>query len=344
MLPEGPRLASMFTSHMVLQQRVRVPVWGWAAPGQPVTVRFAGQVRTGTADAAGCWRVTLDPLKPGVPFEMTVTGRGTVRLDDIAVGEVWLASGQSNMEWPVSRADRAVAEMAAADRPGIRLFSVKRTKADEPCRTVTGAWQPCSPERVAAFSAVAYFFARQLHDVLGVPIGIINASWDGSRAEAWTPRQTLLADPALKGIVERAECELAEYERRPGYYDELQAQWLLDVRHAEASGRPRPCKLDLPIKPRSRGASQNNWMVRFHRISYGFVSTKAAPGSAKGEDLETYHSTRQHCPNQQISAPQSRGWRAAPGAVLRAIRSTSHACICSISRSHERVLRSGYLV
>lgn len=252
-MTEAPRLASMFTSHMVLQQRTRVPVWGWAAPGEPVTVRFEDQVRTATSDATGCWRVMLEPLEAGGPFVMTVTGgRGTVRLDNVAVGEVWLASGQSNMEWPVSRADQGAEEIAASDRPGIRLFSVDRTKADEPRQAVTGAWQPCSPATVGPCSAVAYFFARDLHDALGVPIGIVIAAWDGSRAEAWTPRQVLELDPDLSGIVRRADDELEAYGRNPDHYAQLRAQWQVDVQRAEAAGRPRPSKLQLPIKTGSR--------------------------------------------------------------------------------------------
>lgn len=251
--PGGLRVASIFASSMVLQRHTSVPIWGWARPGETITVRFAGQVKTAAADATGRWLVALDTRDAGGPFVMTVAGRDhALRLDDIAVGEVWLASGQSNMEWPVSDAADGPREITAADRPQIRLFTVNRTKADEPREDVIGTWRRCSPATVGPFSAVGYFFARELHDVLGVPIGIINASWDGSRAEAWTPCDTLAADPDLEVILERAGREMAEYARDPDHYEELRAQWKVDVRRAETEGRPRPCKLDLPIKPWSR--------------------------------------------------------------------------------------------
>jgi sialate O-acetylesterase len=247
------RLASVFTSHMILQRGAPVPIWGWARPGEVVGVRFTKQFKTASADANGRWLVTLDPLAAGTPFTLTVTaGDETVTIENVAVGDVWLASGQSNMEWPVSQAANAAGEIEAAHRSCIRLFTVKKKTADQPRVNVTGAWQPCSPATVGAFSAVGYFFARELQHVVGVPIGIINASWDGSRAEAWTPRGVLEADPQLKVIVERTEKGIAEFLRNSAYYEDLRREWELDVARAEAEGRARPCKLDLPIQPGSR--------------------------------------------------------------------------------------------
>jgi sialate O-acetylesterase len=199
----------LFTDNMVLQRDMPVPVWGWADPGEEVTVSMAGQTHTTNADDAGSWKVVLKPLTVGKPLEMTVrdaAGR-TIIVKDIRVGEVWVCSGQSNMTMGVSLCKDAEKEIAAADYPDIRLFMVPNVKSPQPTRALGGAWKPCSPTTIAeggwgGFSAAAYYFGRTVHKELGVPIGLISSSWGGSFAEHWTRHETLVNNPALKSLAQ----------------------------------------------------------------------------------------------------------------------------------------------
>jgi sialate O-acetylesterase len=219
-------LASLFSDRMVLQRDKRLPVWGDAPPHAEVSVRFAGhEVRTQT-DADGRWSLALPPLEAsatGRTFEVTaacadgVTMR--VALSDVLVGEVWLCSGQSNMEWAVNQSDRATVEIAAADYPTIRLFTVPKRVSDVPeARLAFGQWETCSPQTVATFSAVGYFFGRELSRQLGVPIGLVHSSWGGTVAEAWVSRDGLTAH------VDVAELWHA-FERQLPHLDVLTQQW-----------------------------------------------------------------------------------------------------------------------
>ena len=180
-------LAPLFTDHAVLQCDKPVPVWGRADAGEKVTVTFHGQAISATTGADGRWIVYLEKLAASAePAELVVTGRNTVTVRDVLVGEVWLASGQSNMEWPVNKARDAAQEMAAANFPLIRHVRIEHTVATAPADTVkTSGWQPASPATVGGFTAVGYFFARDLHRKLGVPVGIIHSSWGGTAIESW---------------------------------------------------------------------------------------------------------------------------------------------------------------
>ena len=199
-------LATLFCDHMVIQREKPVPVWGWCEPGETVTVALAGHKATAVAGADGAWRVTLPEQTVGEPLELSVTvGRERKVITDVLVGEVWVGSGQSNMEWPLNLSRDAAAEMAAANYPGIRLFTVpKRPSLKREPETV-GAWSLCTPESAGPFSAVAYFFGRDLHQQLNVPVGLINCSWGGTVAEAWTSRESLAAEPQLKYFVDQID-------------------------------------------------------------------------------------------------------------------------------------------
>jgi len=179
------KLAALFSDHMVLQRGIAVPVWGWAGAGDRITVRFAGQSRSARADRTGKWQVSLASLKAsGEPRDMIVSSKAEeteVILRDIVVGDVWVCSGQSNMEWPLSAAQQAVEETAAAVYPNMRLFTVPRIATLCPAEDIRGSWARCTPASAGPFSAVGYFFGRELHRKTGVPIGLINASW----AEPW---------------------------------------------------------------------------------------------------------------------------------------------------------------
>ena len=198
------RLPKVIGDHMVLQQGKPVPVWGWAEAGEKVTVTVGESKATATAGDDGKWMVKLDAMDVGGPCQMTVQGNNTITLEDILIGEVWVCSGQSNMQWPVSASNDPQKEIAAADYPHIRLFTVARTVAEKPMDDCEGAWAACSPQTVPGFSAVAYFFGRHLHQQLEVPVGLINTSWGGTMAEAWTSREGLLGEPDFEPILERS--------------------------------------------------------------------------------------------------------------------------------------------
>lgn len=198
------KLPAVLGDHMVLQRQMPVKVWGWADPGEAVTVKLAGQEVSATACEKGKWSVTLQPMEAGGPYAMAVIGKNTLTLQDVLVGEVWIASGQSNMEFPVAGSVNAQQEIAQADYPQIRLFTVPKKIAESPTTECDSRWQACTPQSVPGFSAVAYFFGRQIHKELGVPVGLINSSWGGTPAESWMTAEALQSDEDFKPIVERA--------------------------------------------------------------------------------------------------------------------------------------------
>lgn len=204
-------LPAIFGEAMVIQQGMPAPVWGWAEPGEKVTVTFAGQTKTATADEKGRWQVKLDALKSDAKGQnLTVAGGNNIELKDVLVGEVWICSGQSNMEWSVNNSLNPKEEIAAADYPNIRLFNVPgHTVAPAPQEKGAGQWQVCSPKTIGGFSAVGYYFGRRLQKDLDVPIGLVGSNWGGTRIEPWCSLEGLESVPELKeiaaGVKERAE-------------------------------------------------------------------------------------------------------------------------------------------
>jgi sialate O-acetylesterase len=196
------KLAGVFGDNMVLQADMPVPVWGTANAGETVVVRFAGQEAAATADADGRWRATLAPLASGTAGTLTVTADREIACQEVVVGEVWICSGQSNMEWNVAGANDAAKEIAAASFPLIRRFNVPNTVSDRPESEVVGTWQVCTPETVGGFTAVGYYFAREIHRATGKPIGLIQSDWGGTPAQAWTPLATLRDTPELAHYAE----------------------------------------------------------------------------------------------------------------------------------------------
>jgi len=193
------RLASPFQDHAVLQRDQVLPVWGWAAPLTRIRVTLAGNEAHGLSNAQGDWLVRLPALSAGGPHTLTVEAAGeTLTITNLLVGEVWIASGQSNMEWPLDQSRPFTDEaIATADFPGIRFFKVGRRTHLGPHRTVDGSWQLATPSAAPLFSAVAFAFARRLHRELGVPIGILSSSWGGTIIETWTSRSTLAHNPEI---------------------------------------------------------------------------------------------------------------------------------------------------
>ncbi len=252
-------LAPLFTDGAVLQRGKPVPIWGRAEPGEKITVSFAGQRREATPDAAGRWLVLLEPLAATAQGgDLTVAGKNTLVLRDVVVGEVWLASGQSNMEWPVSRAADAAAEIAAADFPLLRHVKIERAVAEAPADTVkTSGWQRTTPQTAGAFTAVGYFFARDLHRKLGVPVGVINSTWGGTPIEAWMSPAALAGDPRFAVVAERWRGNLAAFPAAQAAYDADLAAWTKAEAAAKAQGAPAHAawlkKNPRPRAPRGPG-------------------------------------------------------------------------------------------
>ncbi|MHC4647163.1 MAG: sialate O-acetylesterase [Planctomycetota bacterium] len=245
------KLPVVLGDNMVLQRGVEAPIWGWAEPGEKVTVRLEKARARTTADEKGKWMVKIGPLESGGPFEMKVRGRNRIKLTNIMVGEVWVCSGQSNMQWSVERADNAEQEIAAANYPKIRLLTVERNTSGQPLDNCVGSWSPCSPETVRRFSAVAYFFGRHLNGELNVPIGLINTSWGGTRIEPWTPPVGFASVPALEDILKQIEQADAEYAKTvTGSLDAVEA-WVNQCRKALTEKQSLPATPTWPTHPLS---------------------------------------------------------------------------------------------
>ena len=225
------QLAAVFSDNAVLQQGKSVPVWGWCDPGETVVVEFRGR-RVETVSENGRWFVKLPRQRAGGPDPLVVRGRSQMLvLTNVLVGEVWVCSGQSNMEWPLSRSENSQAAIEAAANPQIRLFTVPKLKADEPVENVKASWQLCDPTTVPGFSAVAYFFGRDLQRARGVPVGLVHTSWGGSPAEVWMRREVIDMDPDFrKSILDPLP------ERRKKYEASL-AAWEKDAAALRSQGK-----------------------------------------------------------------------------------------------------------
>lgn len=252
-------LPSLFTDHMVLQRDREVPVFGWADPGESVTVSFAGQEKSTTADAEGNWEVRLAPLAANAqPQTLVIKGSNEISIDDVLVGEVWVCSGQSNMQWPVAATWNADLAIQSAKHPTIRLLTIENAGVQQPIQDFEGAWQVCAPETIADFSAVGYHFGQQLQAILDVPIGLIDNAWGGSSAEAWVQRERLAADDTNYGpLMQRwAETEAnAELSESYAAYEAALLYWQAAQIKAKQAGEEVPRQPDRP----------NNQMVTQHR-------------------------------------------------------------------------------
>jgi sialate O-acetylesterase len=236
------RLPDVIGSSMVLQQKQKVPIWGTADAGEKVTVTFGKKSKTAVADANGKWRVDLDPMTASfTPQTMTIAGKNKVELKDVLVGEVWLVAGQSNMQRLLRETANGEAVQAAATHPNIRLFNASREVAFKKKQGKLGEWAACSPASVAEFSAAGYYFGVEMERELKVPIGLLNSSYGGSQAEAWTPVEYLNANPDLKATVERTKIWDAERAQVRLDYDAAIKKWREDQDKARTTGaRPSP--------------------------------------------------------------------------------------------------------
>ena len=253
------KLAGLFVDHAILQRDKPVPVWGWSAPGDTVAVEFAGQTKSATADPTGRWQVTLDPMPSSSEARELValskTQNQQTKIADVLVGEVWFASGQSNMHWTFAPGHSVLnneEELESARDPLVRQFTVTRRQSPEPLTSLGGEWHPCTRPNLLkngqyGDSALAYFFARELRRSLDVPVGIINASMGGVSIESWTSEPAQLAEPELQAMVESRKPIQAAYEKEIADYNEKLAEWKQAVAAAKASQAPPPAE---PKKPR----------------------------------------------------------------------------------------------
>lgn len=219
------KLPAIIGDHMVLQRGQKIPVWGWADPGEKVSVSAAGQEQSATADKQGNWRIALAPIDAVGAIDLTITGANTIKLSDVLVGEVWVCSGQSNMEMQTQQAMNAEKELAGANDAELRLFHVQNAAFELPQKDVKGQWEICTPKSAAPFSAVGYFFGRELRQKLKAPVGLIESNWGGTPAESWTDRDTLKGDPAFAKIVKDHEAALAAYPEAKKQYDQAVHEW-----------------------------------------------------------------------------------------------------------------------
>lgn len=257
-------LPSLFGDHMVIQQGKKARVWGTAAPNEPVTVKLGDRENATVADDQGLWSVRIDPPAAGGPYELTVSApSGSRTIQDVLVGEVWVCSGQSNMQWPLSRAANPEQEVAQATDPQIRLFKVEMTVAAEPQDSVAGQWAVCAPEVAKDFSAVGYFFGRELRKELNVPVGLIQSAWGGTPAESWTTRATLESRRDFAPILERFEADMKNYPTAKAEFDQKLAEWQAAAEQAKAAGTEPPRRPGEPRGPESpwRPAGLYNAMI-----------------------------------------------------------------------------------
>ncbi len=246
------RLPSVISDNMVLQQGKSVPIWGWADANEAVTVTGSwgsGKWET-TADQDGKWMVKIDTGKAGGPYEMTVSGKNPITIKNILVGEVWVCSGQSNMEFTVKQAQNSAEEMADANNyPQIRSFTVGRKVIYAPMYNCNGKWQICSSQTAGTFTAAGYFFGRELNKQLNVPVGLIHTSWGGTPAESWMSKEYLENDPNFQPILKRFEEVSAKYPELKAKYREEMQKYDAIAPKLKAEGKPLPPRPEEPIGP-----------------------------------------------------------------------------------------------
>ena len=261
-------LNPLFTDHAVLQRDKPIPVWGTADPGETVRVSMSNETNSAasaTANADGRWLAQLPPLPAGGPYTVTIQGKNRVQLKDVLIGEVWVCSGQSNMEMELRRTFEADKSIAAAANPKIRLFTVAKATALAPLDKVRGKWNECTPESVPGFSAVAYYFGRDLQKALDVPVGLIHTSWGGTPAQAWTSKEALEAVPALRHYNAELADKLAKYDPAKAKTDYQAAleKYTEAAAKAKAEGKPAPRRPQAPQPPEK---SPNNAAVLYNAM------------------------------------------------------------------------------
>lgn len=237
------KLPAIIGDHMVLQQQQANPIWGWDRPGTRVTVTFAGQTHSATAGADGKWTVKLAPVAASAtPQRLTIAGSSRREIQDVLVGEVWMCSGQSNMQWSLSQSYHGDLEALATNLPLVRLISVPQVGTQELKSDFNGRWEAATPQTAPSFSAVGFLYGRYLHQVLKVPVGLIDNAWGGSAAEAWVRRTSIEKDPRFSALMESTRKREADLTSAKGKADFAAAveKWKADAATAKAAKKAAP--------------------------------------------------------------------------------------------------------
>ena len=231
-------LPALISDNMIVQQKTPVRIFGLASPGEKVTVSLAGKSANTTTGANGNWEAKLPAIKAGGPYTLTVKGNNTITINNVLCGEVWVCSGQSNMERPLTSDADAKTAISASANPRIRLFHVKKARADAVQTDVKAKWEECGPETVGSFSAVGYYFGRDLQKDVKVPVGLIESDWGGTPAEAWTNTENLAQNPLLRSLVDNYPAQKSRYDKALADYTDAKAK-------AEAENKPAPRRPNL---------------------------------------------------------------------------------------------------
>ena len=294
-------LPTIFGNNMVLQRDRVIPVWGWAEPGEAVTVEFSNQKVSTTADLSGKWKTALKAMPANAePAVLKITGPNIIIIKNIVVGDVWVCSGQSNMEFPVKRSLQSKKESESANFPLIRHIKVNHQPSDKPLKHFNGSWVECSPKTVVNFTAVGYYFGRRLHQELNIPIGLINTSWGGTRIEPWTPpvgfarikEQKFAAD-----IIKRlAQVNPATADGRASYTKAIAdiETWLSEAKADVSAGKYPPVMPTLPTIGRSRQDPTRLYQgMVAPLVPYAMRGTIWYQGESNGgEGMSYYHKKR----------------------------------------------------
>ena len=258
------KLPAVIGSHMVLQRDQPVPIWGWADAGEKVTVTCGNQKKTSEPGADGRWTVKLDPMPAGGPHVIVIEGKNKIQLEDVLVGEVWLCAGQSNMGSSVIKTLNGSNEVLQANFPQIRLFAVPKTFSAEPQTDCLAKWAACTPDTARNFTAVGFYFGKEIHKKLNIPVGLTFSAWSGTSAEAWINKAGLEADPAVGASVKRDGQKYVEaYPERKKKSDEAMIKWEVEARKAKENNQPSPKKPDVPLEP---GKNYNAPTVLFNAM------------------------------------------------------------------------------
>ncbi|HEX7297331.1 MAG TPA: sialate O-acetylesterase [Pyrinomonadaceae bacterium] len=234
------RVPSIIGDNMVLQQGVKLRIWGSANPGERITIEFAKKSANTIAGPQGRWEAWIGPFKAGGPYNLILKGTNVLTIKNVLIGEVWVCSGQSNMEWPLINSAQGAQEVAQATHPEIRLFTVEHKTSPSPLSDVDGRWVVTTPDEAAQFSAVGYFFGRELHQRLKVPVGLIDSSWGGTPAEAWTTHEALVSSKELKPILDRFESSLNTLPETKEAYARALANWEEKNLYIDSENRGEP--------------------------------------------------------------------------------------------------------
>ncbi len=245
-------LPSLLSDNMVLQQEKPVHIWGNADAGEKVTIKILNQSHITEADEDGKWQIWLYPLKAKKPVTMNISGTNTIEIKNILIGEVWFASGQSNMEWSVKKSNNSEEEIASANYPEIRFFDAKRSFKDTPQEDIEGKWVVCSPETVGEMTGSGYFFARGIHQQIKQPVGLIDASWGATRCEAWTPAESYDIDPRISYWQTSWDEYQRDFPEIYKSYEEKLKKWEEKKKEAEAADK------EVPKKPREPKRKNKN--------------------------------------------------------------------------------------